>query len=163
MTDIVERLQRHISLNELDEDDQVALVPRWEVDEATDEIKSLRQRVAGLEKDAERAGALVLNINADKLRLEKELAALKQSQGEPVAWLGADGDVHLFWEDESDKPLYTSAPTIPEGWQFVPKEPTPAMIGDGCLADISPKPQWTRIKDIWIYMLSAAPKPEDVK
>jgi hypothetical protein len=46
MTDIVERLTNHISPLELDEDDQVALVPRWEVEDGIAELKSLRQQLA---------------------------------------------------------------------------------------------------------------------
>jgi hypothetical protein len=42
MTDIVEKLRRHIGLDELDADDQVASIPRWEVEEAIDEIERLR-------------------------------------------------------------------------------------------------------------------------
>ena len=42
MIDIVEKLRRHIGLDELDADDQVACVPRWEVEEAINEIERLR-------------------------------------------------------------------------------------------------------------------------
>jgi hypothetical protein len=57
MSDIVERLRRHISLDELDADDQVANVPRWEVEEAAAEIERLRQaaRLASIAISAYRA------------------------------------------------------------------------------------------------------------
>ena len=72
--------------------------------------------------------------------------AIKQ-QGEPVAWriTTHDGIVWIGAHPSSlpnhkSEPLYTSAPTIPEGWiefrpapipegcQIVPKEPTPEMM-----------------------------------
>jgi len=68
-------------------------------------------------------------------------------QGEPVVWMQSnhlDKFKHNACGSESMlarcsvrqlhpdyKPLYTSAPTIPEGWQLVPKELTPEMIVAG--------------------------------
>jgi hypothetical protein len=62
------------------------------------------------------------------------------NQGEPVAFIRhhPNGNKELVWSmdwrfDRQDHTaLYLSAPTIPAGWQLVPKEPTPEMIAAAC-------------------------------
>ena len=117
-------------------------------DEAADLIETLCARVAELEASADKAGAVVLNINADRIALRKELAALKAGQGEPVFIVfdsQPDNEAPRFIEVETADgsstsidgwheypidiamaeglwrlgPLYTQAPTIPE-WQSEP-------------------------------------------
>ena len=65
------------------------------------------------------------------------------------------------------KPLYTSAPSIPEGWQLVPIEPTSEML------EAAYKSHWTiqvaddayefNAENPYKAMLAAAPKPEETK
>lgn len=57
MTDaktLAERLRRHTSRLEMDDEDQVALVPRWEVDEAADLIERQAAELAALRAELER-------------------------------------------------------------------------------------------------------------
>lgn len=65
-------------------------------------------------------------------KLHEELEALKASQGEPVAWMGyspRDGRVEFsidkpapsVMRDFNMRPLYTSVPTIPEGYLLAEK------------------------------------------
>ena len=70
---------------------------------------------------------------------------LQGKQGEPVAWLHKDCATteHGYTSDERAmavgfKPLYTSAPTIPEGWQLVPIEPTEHQCFQGVYATEKP-------------------------
>jgi uncharacterized protein YbdZ (MbtH family) len=73
--------------------------------------------------------ALANEIN----HLTKQLLEIKQ-QGDPVAYLRNDNpgghyQVVMSYKGEYGAfPVFTSAPTIPAGWQLVPKEPTPEMI-----------------------------------
>ena len=124
--------------------------------------ETLRQRVKELEE-------FNLIHKDEKKLLREELAALKQSHGDPVvlAWANLEGTRFVgnnekFKCKECVLPLYTSAPTIPEGWQIVPIEPTNSMrIAGNVRAEM-----WQG-KDVgvavWYDMLAAAPKPEDVK
>lgn len=104
------------------------------------------------------------------------IAALKEAiktQGEPGAWLirGWRGyednatDSGLTAELAKSQgatvtPLYTytSAPTIPEGWQLVPKHPTPKMIHEGLMSRLCPVTGSESAASIYKAMLSAAPK-----
>jgi len=74
MSDIVERLANHIGRLELDEDDQVALVPRWEVEESIDTIKSLRQQLAECQEECKRLDAGWEKANQDTLDKALKLA-----------------------------------------------------------------------------------------
>lgn len=115
----------------------------------------------------------------DWLDVEPFFEAIKQ-RGEPVATLRVTMETHDMGQSLAPNPpfkcaiayaskvaidmplgkhkLYTSAPTIPEGWQLVPIEPTPEMVEAA-----NDEPQWrvsawevtTRR---WKAMLSAAPK-----
>jgi len=112
----------------------------------------------------------LLNLCADQLnnqldRLGKDCEAIKRQQSEPVAWMWLlDGEV---WDlcatkdrfipmrsSHAQIPLYTSAPTIPEGWQLVPIEPTPEM--EEALRRAAGYHQRT----VYAALLSAAPKGE---
>jgi hypothetical protein len=88
---------------------------------AAEEILSLRQRVAGLEETLEKHGHVNLFRQNWIEKLEAELAALKAGQGEPVAWVSREFEGLVGWHISLLPPdgtqLYTSAPTIPEGWQ----------------------------------------------
>ena len=97
------------------------------------ELAASQQRVKELEETGARTTIAFLECNA-------ELAALKQSQDKPVAWMwqheetGRVGftDIEQVTSGAHESlnprlkliaPLYTTAPTIPAGWQLVPKEP----------------------------------------
>lgn len=78
------------------------------------EIESLRQQVKKLEE------------------------ALKQGRGEPFAYARYVGqEFHSLakttegWGNSFCKPLYTSAPSIPEGWVMVPGEPVGYIEAEG--------------------------------
>jgi hypothetical protein len=80
MTDIVKRLRRHVSRLEMDDDDQVALVPRWEVNEAADEIERLRAEVKALRLPAlrmEHEAGRAARLEVDCFDLRAELAECK--------------------------------------------------------------------------------------
>lgn len=81
----------------------------------------------------ERAESFERGFNAHKKLLAK---AIKQ-KGDPVACMQAEPINPKFYRVHPDIkecwglwtiPLYTSSPTIPEGWQLVPKEPTTEML-----------------------------------
>jgi hypothetical protein len=91
------------------------------------------------------------------------IAALKEAiakQSEPVVYWNGKGsiipaeDISYLpnWDDYYPIPLYTSAPTIPEGWQLVPKEPTPTQVRCGQLGVTT-----TCAIAVYKAMLSAAP------
>ena len=93
------------------------------------------------------------------------IAALKEAikqQGEPVAWIkpewlngsyrGALSPVTTYPQVDY-VPLYTTTPTIPEGWQLVPIEPTKTQLRCGQLGITT-----TFAKAIYKAMLSVAPK-----
>lgn len=98
------------------------------------------------------------------------IAALKEAiknQGEPAYWLSAKGDLfssrelaEQFGATEPYLPLYTSTPTIPEGWQLVPVAPTPKMIHEGQMSRLCPVTGSESAAAIYKAMLSAAPKGE---
>lgn len=157
---------------------------RWPYGQALADIKALRQRVKELEgkyHDEYRAANIarsdmlmyknrVVELERMYERTAAELSALKAGQGEPVAWLEIGEDeigrpepvaAHVNEPNIADHrkiPLYTSAPTIPEGWQLVPIKPTPEMETAGRV-----KAAMWQGRDIhtavWYDMLSAAPKP----
>lgn len=97
---------------------------------------------------------------------------------EPVAWRAWDDNLSRWdftlWPDEECNdgrewaPVYTSAPpkpdaapSVPDGWQLVPVEPTQRMLEAAFLRieseGISTTP-WLRAS-IYRAMLAAAPKP----
>ena len=111
-------------------------------------------------------------------KLHKEaIAALKEvikQQGEPVAWRWSESNGARWFDWRTDwgyheaakkhgcliEYAYTSAPTIPEGWQLVPKEPTQKMLETAYLRIESEgvhTTPWMR-GTIYKAMLSAAPK-----
>lgn len=99
------------------------------------------------------------------------LAALKEAikqPGEPVGYLlqGHYEGLHYFTKSKVDAerlaktdstvvvtPLYTSAPTIPEGWRLVPEEATPEML-NAAGASVHPAGYW---RTAYKAMLAAAP------
>jgi hypothetical protein len=102
-----------------------------------------------------------------------------EQQGEPVAWLhrGCATTEHGYTSDERAravgyKPLYTSAPTIPEGYVLVPLYPSNNMMESARLATESEgivTSTWLR-RAVWDAMIvaaikeamiAAAPKPKE--
>ena len=133
---------------------------RQQLNDAFDEKQILSQRVNWLEKENAALESGISYEVAIRVKLEIELAALKQSQGEPVCYLREEW---LSYEQSAEGqpgafPVYT-APTIPEGWQILLAELLTIME--------IPFDLRKRIK----AMLAAAPagprpadyKPEDVK
>lgn len=150
--------------------------------DAAKEIKSLRQQVEYW-RDTVRQELIT--------DYEKQLAALKQlftdaafnqrSQGEPVARIiGTKENGHRKWfvkpydalykvPSQDEYPWHVSvdvytAPTIPEGWQVVPINPTPAMIEEGYAQAWIRNPSNFGDKDaIFVYkaMLNSAPKVKE--
>jgi hypothetical protein len=98
---------------------------------------------------------------------ENAIAALKEAiaqQSEPVAvyrYEPATLTYGVEWLIKDALPdrteLFTSAPTIPEGWQLVPKEPTFEMFvaGDPYMEGLS------SLGEAWEAMLSASPTFKD--
>jgi hypothetical protein len=95
------------------------------------------------------------------------IAALKEAikqQGGPVIWITeghlrevSNGNIlNCYCAPEKDRfadvPLYTSAPTIPEGWQLVPIEPTPEM------EEALRRAAGYHPRTVYADLLSAAPK-----
>ena len=88
-------------------------------------------------------------------------------KAKPVAWrikqFNEDGEMcgWIYHQIRNEgQPIYTHpAPTIPEGWQLVPKEPTDEMNNTGQLATES---WWAHMgnRNVHIYkaMLAAAPE-----
>lgn len=123
VSDILERLTD--AANDIECQDGMAVML-----DAKDEIEALRQRVKMLESEVIANERIARN-------LENELAALKVGQGEPVAWMmetthKTTGEKCLWistdkngWSEMRSVtygeqiPLYTSAPTIPEGMKLV--------------------------------------------
>ena len=96
------------------------------------------------------------------------LAAIEEiEKAKPVAWrikqFNEDGEMcgWIYHQIRNEgQPIYTHpAPTIPEGWQLVPKEPTDEMNNTGQLATES---WWAHMgnRNVHIYkaMLAAAPE-----
>lgn len=94
------------------------------------------------------------------------IAALKEAiakQGEPVAIVKHQVGgvaVHILGDLKPGDLLYTSAPTIPEGWRLVPIEPTPEMINAACDCQDADPEDGCESETYHGYkaMLSAAPK-----
>ena len=84
--------------------------------------------------------------------------------GEPVARVVIKtGDISFYLAEWLREPndgdlLYTSAPTIPEGWQLVPVAPTPKMIHEGQMSRLCQVTGSESAAAIYKAMLSAAPK-----
>lgn len=94
----------------------------------------------------------------DWLDVEQFFDALKASQDKPVGIAGSMPGTSGFTiaAFQSDlvpigTKLYTSAPTIPEGWKLVPIEPTSEMLWAGVEA-------YSTSWDIYTSMLAAAPE-----
>ncbi len=175
MSDIVSKLRDPLR----DSWDEVVM------DEAADEIESLRLRLGVEEKinKCHREEKRILKDELAALKADDSLTvaymsgfydgkkeALKAGQGEPVAvahvgnrtfYVTANPrqleKLGFSLEDSCDIPLYTSTPTIPEGWQPVPIEPTYHMLhcGDKFMDGLS------ELRNAWEAMLAAAPKPGD--
>lgn len=111
------------------------------------EAKQLRAEVSRLTAElAEANNALSEIISSKDSRyaalwtkfddLRKEIAELRAQ--EPVAYCDKDGQLWREQNDPDDKPLYArqapAAQAVPDGWQLVPKEPTPSMMKAGALA-----------------------------
>jgi hypothetical protein len=86
-----------------------------------------------------------------------------EQQGEPVAWLhrGCATTEHGYTSDERAravgyKPLYTSAPTIPEGYVLVPIDVTDKMAQAFNGGSIGGSVMST---NAYHAMIAAAPKP----
>ena len=117
-------------------------------------------------------------VNADMSGIRVAIAALEeainrpqadgwQQQGEPVAWMQSthldmlvnkhcgSGSMLAKCSDkqlQSDyRPLYTSYPTIREGWQMVPKELDANM-------QIALERNWGDTHDAWYAALATAPQ-----
>ena len=99
---------------------------------------------------------------ASRIReLEAELAALRQQQGEPVAWM-QDTTAGLYVAEQRDQhhtvPLYReAAPRVPEGWKMVPEEPRWEMLKAAWHIDGNDD----KHREIYIAMLAAAPEPKE--
>jgi hypothetical protein len=168
MSDIVERLRtKHVVFDLAGKD--ISL-------EAADEIESLRQQVKELEEFKE---GVDLNINTyvDLLNnRDAELAALKAGQNKPYGWYWTYPDEDGFIVNDGGSynlqpewvPLYTSAPTIPEGWQLVKTDDIQFCIDSidnwGSYASEYFQDKWDLKGDIERAqsMLAAAPKPEEL-
>lgn len=130
------------------------------------------------------------------MNMESKTAPLSQPQQEPDAYriTAPDGYTTLmdapmdvkYWQEKllhTVRPLYYSAPIaadnknqpqnipVPDGWQLVPRQPTPQMIEDICAAgtnciwpsDYSVTAQEIRrgfALDGYIAALAAAPSPD---
>lgn len=125
-------------------------------------------------KDAENATHALFNHIFQDAREEIERLRAKIEQmerQEPIAWttklalelgssaLGFDACRGNLW-GEKVVPLYAlpgaqPAPSVPEGWQLVPIEPTTEMLR-AANEEWEGKPTAM----IWADMLAAAPKPE---
>ena len=86
MTDIVERLPSLIGMGGI-------ILEGGEVKQIVDTVASLRQRVKELE-------AIVVGCNKQRDKTEAELAALKKSQGEPVAWMYVADGFSTAWSKD---------------------------------------------------------------
>ena len=98
MSDIVERLWQHIGLDQLDEGDMVALVPRWEVEEAAAEIERLREQIgrqysyaAGQDEEIERLREVIrltyktaCGRDFERLELPEAVAAARQADADEI-------------------------------------------------------------------------------
>jgi hypothetical protein len=103
--------------------------------------------------------------------------------GERRQFASVDNSVSQTWPTDNGftwtiEPLYLSRMPIPEGWQLVPIKPTEEMIDCGAqgMASFQEDSVWpdswdaTQVKGMrhdakkaYRYMLSAAPKPEELK
>lgn len=117
-------------------------------------IKQAGERCPTCGEDEPHTGTCGTSDN-DTRALCKRKAAIKQA-GEPVAEVDRDKPGGIKWVPNvalrKGTKLFTSAPTIPAGWQLVPKEPTPEMIFFADSVD------WSEYQyDVYKAMLSAAP------
>jgi hypothetical protein len=90
----------------------------------------------------------------DATSVNDAVEAIKQ-QGEPVLWVDPEtGDTSYIRPLRPTYiPLYREAPTIPDDWQLVPKEPTPEMSAFQATAV-----HFQIAERIYKAMLSAAPE-----
>ncbi|MDP3219202.1 MAG: hypothetical protein Q8S73_34205 [Deltaproteobacteria bacterium] len=121
------------------------------------------ERIALLEADIKTLNAALVTTSEGNAQLLTKNAQLKQAQGEPVGWVCADGTPALYGHKPlaPQTKLYTSAATIPAGWQLVPVEPTFEMM-DGAFEGIRLCDAHTTYgvdRHVWAHMLAHAPKP----
>lgn len=124
------------------------------VRDAADEIERLRQQVNELEDAADEYKQLHGFAVNGFSRLTEELATLKR-QGEPYIYF--DPDAFALSRERPMRPtyiaLYTSAPTIPDGYVLVPVDPTPEMFDAAEVAFENGS------EGIWHAMIAAAQIP----
>lgn len=146
-------------------------------------LEAMKQALEALEArcgtNADERKELIPNLHAAIEEMEKveptHEEALAKPEQEPVAWRIK---VHKYDEetDESSfpweyhhirgegQPLYLHpAPAIPEGWQLVPKEPTPEMIRSGQSEYGEVVFAEHQVNSVYRDMLAAAPKPIEVE
>jgi hypothetical protein len=115
------------------------------------------------------SGRLFLKVySAEDMRAY--VAADRAKRGEPVAWAWkrvSNSSRCVYFENPESigidmrSPeyewtlLYASPPAAPEGWQLVPKEPTPEMEHAGLLAGAYGA---YSEREVYLRMLAAAPK-----
>lgn len=153
--------------------EQIGRDDMWAI--TTEELNAKTERIHELEAENETLSNQY-DICAQEARcMGDELAALRQQQGEPVAWMlyrkncfSQPFELFLskpeWWSAENYPsevlwPLYReTAPRVPEGWKLVPVEPTNAMV---YAQDKLLMRGVTRGSDeIYRAMLAAAPEPK---
>jgi chorismate mutase len=115
------------------------------VQEAADLIETLRAKVAELDKLAVAISRDCNDTANERNALRDELAALKAWRGEPIAWLSHNDEPSIYdavrWQktERHTIPLYTQAPTIPEGYFLAKRywcnkcgKSSTTQIHDGC-------------------------------
>lgn len=113
-------------------------------------------------------GLAWFEISADEYKKDwpeeyetRELYLRPAPQGEVVVTKNQLGQiVAVTRQDAEGNVLSVIAESgVLEGWQLVPKYPTPSMIGAGCVHRESA--EFTGIKSTYIAMLAAAPTPTE--
>jgi len=100
--------------------------------------------------------------------------ALAKPEQEPVAYRTVNNVGAYVYHSADRLPneyglrgeaLYLHPAPIPEGWQLVPKEPTPEMIeaASGYAASTVNSGKRPTIAGYYVAMLDVAPKPEELK
>ena len=150
-------------------------------DELMMRLGQVEEELAASQQLVKELEAIVVGCNKQRDKTEAELTALKQlftdaafnqqSQGEPVAIVNLESGSRftncIKWLTDdlliNGTKLYTT-PTIPEGWQLVPIEPTSEMI----LAAVKGQSNRTTVPrddelaaGMYYDMLAAAPKLGD--
>ena len=116
-------------------------------------------------KDLPHTAEYINDLRSAIAAYEQQIEEMEKAK--PVAWrikqFNEDGEMcgWIYHQIRNEgQPIYTHpAPTIPEGWQLVPKEPTDEMNNTGQLATES---WWAHMgnRNVHIYkaMLAAAPE-----